>query len=106
VPGVAHASAAPGTAALSQLDIEAHGAGEWIVRSAAHARALHVYQLTPGDWLVSEVGRGSEGRGPDLAHALRALAAEAYAPAWWELVASELTEHARSSPPSRESGVR
>jgi hypothetical protein len=44
------------------------------VSTAGEERALHVYLLDSGDWLVSEVGRGSEGRGRDLAQALAALA--------------------------------
>ena len=52
------------------LVIETASPDEWIVTAPAGGRALHVYRLADGDWLVSEVGRGSEGRGPDLSAAL------------------------------------
>ena len=64
--------------------IESPSPDEWIVGTQTGERALHVYRVADGDWLVSEVGRGSEGRGTDLANALRALRADAPAPHWWD----------------------
>ncbi len=78
-------------AQLPSLDqrvvVEPRGPGEWIVAGPADGRSLHIFRLAPGDWLVSEVGRGNEGRGSGLREALVALAAEVCAPDWWELVA-------------------
>jgi hypothetical protein len=45
--------------------------------------SLHVYRLAHRDWLVSEVGRGNEGRGKNLTHALAALSAGVSPPDWW-----------------------
>jgi hypothetical protein len=49
-----------------------------------------VYRLAPADWLVSEVGRGSEGRGADLKQALAELSAGFPPPDWWDVVAGAL----------------
>jgi hypothetical protein len=46
----------------------------------ADGRALHVYKLGRDDWLVSEVGRDTEGCGPDLTHAVAELFAGVPAP--------------------------
>jgi hypothetical protein len=74
-----------------QVLVDARGPGEWIVGVPAGTRSLHVYRLTPADWLVSEVGRGSEGRGTDLGQALAALSAVvSSSPDWWEAVAGTL----------------
>ncbi len=73
-----------------RLLIEVRGRGEWIVDSPAGGRSLHVYRLAPSDWLVSEVGRDSEGRGSDLRQALAALSAGVSAPDWWELLVDTL----------------
>jgi hypothetical protein len=62
------------------------------VGTAAHARPLHLYKLGGDDWLVSEVGRDTEGRGPDLAHALAALFAGVRAPEWLNAVAASLND--------------
>jgi hypothetical protein len=74
------------------LAIETASPDEWIVTAPAGGRALHVYRLADGDWLVSEVGRGSEGRGPDLSAALIALRAGAPAPDWWGSIPSVIGE--------------
>lgn len=73
-----------------RLVVDVPGPGEWIVRVPAGGRSLHVYRLAPGDWLVSEVGRRSEGRGTDLREALARLSAGAPSPDWWNLVAVAL----------------
>jgi hypothetical protein len=39
--------------------------------------------VAPDDWRVSEVDRGSEGRGADLARALAALKVVEAATGWW-----------------------
>jgi hypothetical protein len=52
----------------------------------AGGRSLHVYRLSPADWLVSEVGAGNEGRGSDLKRALTALSVNVPSPDWWVLV--------------------
>jgi hypothetical protein len=74
-----------------QVVIEPQGAGEWIASGPPGGRALHVYRLAARDWLVSEVGRGSEGRGADLPAALAALAARVRPGAWWDGVAEALS---------------
>jgi hypothetical protein len=66
------------------------GPGEWIVDVPRHDRPLHVFRLGPADWLVSEVGRSSEGRGGDLSRALAALADGATLVGWGPLVADAL----------------
>jgi hypothetical protein len=53
---------------------------------------LHVYRLAPTDWLVSEVGRGSEGRGRNLRQALAALSAGVSSPDWWDLAVGVLDD--------------
>jgi hypothetical protein len=70
--------------------IEVRGRGEWIAESRSRDRALHVYRLSARDWLVSEVGRDSEGRGSTLSAALAALSAGVPAPDWWELLLDTL----------------
>ena len=77
--------------------VELRGPGEWIVGTRDGERALHVYRVAPGDWLVSEVGRGNEGRGSDLALALAALSAGISAPAWWTSVPAVLGDGNRAS---------
>ena len=73
------------------LLVELLGAGEWIVSLPACGRSLHVYRLDPADWLVSEVGRDSEGRGATLEQALARLSAAVSSPGgWWDLVAGAL----------------
>jgi hypothetical protein len=79
-----------------RLVIEARGRGEWIVSASDGGRPLHLYRMPGGDWLVSEVGRGNEGRGADLTQALAALGAGVRAPDWWESLPA-----AFDSPPSR-----
>ena len=59
-------------------------------RDDGAVRALHIYRLAPSDWLVSEVGRGNESRGPALADALAALAAGGVTLAWWRDVVTAL----------------
>jgi sarcosine oxidase gamma subunit len=73
-----------------EVVIDQCGPGEWIVAVPGHDRPLHVYRLGPADWLVSEVGRSSEGRGGDLSRALAALAAGAALVVWGRLVADAL----------------
>ena len=72
------------------VTIDAAGRDEWIVSGPQDARALHVYRVAADDWLVSEVGRGSEGRGSDLAQALAALSAVQPAMDWWHAVPAAL----------------
>ncbi len=74
----------------ARIVIEVSGKGEWIVDGPAGSRSLHVYRLAGADWLVSEVGRDSEGRGSDLERALAALSAGVSAPDWWELLLDTL----------------
>ena len=75
-----------GSARDEQVLVEVRGPGEWIVGSRAGGAWLHVYRLAPSDWLVSEVGRGNEGRGEDLNAALAGLRGGASVPDWWDLV--------------------
>jgi hypothetical protein len=70
--------------------IEVCGRGEWIADPALGGRSLHIYRLGAADWLVSEVGRDSEGRGSTLRAALAALSAGVSAPNWWELLLDTL----------------
>jgi len=70
--------------------VDVRGPGEWIVGVPAGGRSLHVYRLAPADWLVSEVGRGNEGRGTDLNQALAALSAGISSPDWWDVIARAL----------------
>jgi hypothetical protein len=72
------------------IPIEPRGPGEWIVVAPRGERSLHVYRLAPADWLVSEVGCGTEGQGRRLGDALTALAAGRSRPVWWELAAATL----------------
>jgi hypothetical protein len=70
--------------------VETRGPDEWIVSARVSGRALHVYRLTTEDWLVSEVGRDSEGRGSDLRRALVAMSDGGTTEGWWELVVDAL----------------
>ena len=70
--------------------VEVPGPGEWIVGAPTGGRQLHIYRVAPGDWLVSEVGRTTEGRGADLAAALAALSGISSAPGWWSSVPAAL----------------
>ncbi|HYB28854.1 MAG TPA: hypothetical protein VEF89_19735 [Solirubrobacteraceae bacterium] len=80
-----------------QVVVEPVGPGEWIVTLPEGARSLHVYELGAADWLVSEVGRGSEGRGTDVKRALQALSTGAPAPTWWASVPDAVDEGTKSS---------
>ena len=73
-----------------EIVVDERGPGEWIVEVPGHRRPLHVYRFGPFDWLVSEVGRTSEGRGVDLSRALAALSAGAALVVWGRLVADAL----------------
>lgn len=73
-----------------EVAVDQCGPGEWIVAVPGHDRPLHVYRLAPADWLVSEVGRSSEGRGGDLSRALAGLAAGATLVVWGRLLADAL----------------
>jgi len=75
--------------------VDAPGPGEWIVRASSGGRRLHVFQVAPDDWLVSEVGLGSEGRGTDVARALAALAENGRPHDWWRLVPAALEDATR-----------
>ncbi len=66
--------------------VEVRGAGEWIVGVPEGGRSLHVYRLEPGDWLVSEVGCPSEGRGSSLKSALAGLSVDVPPPDWWKVL--------------------
>jgi hypothetical protein len=68
------------------VTVEGRGPGEWIVGAPTGERRLHVYRVAADDWLVSEVGRGNEGRGADLARALAALAGNGPPRDWWRFV--------------------
>jgi hypothetical protein len=82
--------------------VDVRGPGEWVVGVSAHGRWLHVYRLAVADWLVSEVGRETEGRGPDLERALAALsAADVRAPDWWKAVPESLNGRELESVESR-----
>ena len=83
-----------------QLLIVALGAGEWIVTVPVGGRSLHVYELGPSDWLVSEAARGSEGRGTDLKQAVQTLSTSAAAPEWWAAVPQALDEKSKISRPA------
>ena len=74
----------------AELAVDARGSGEWIVAIPDEARSLHVYRLAPGDWLVSEVGRSSEGRGRDLREALTKLSGRPQLPGSLEALAATL----------------
>jgi hypothetical protein len=80
--------------------VDVRGPGEWVVGTPTDGRSLHVYKLGRADWLVSEVGRDTEGRGPDLQRALAALSAGVRAPDWWNAVAQSLNG---TEPPNAES---
>lgn len=79
-----------------QVTLEARGPGEWIVGVPAGARSLHVYRLAPADWLVSVVGRDSEGRGATPGQALAALSVRVPPEVWWEPAAEMLERAART----------
>jgi hypothetical protein len=70
----------------SLVAVDVRGPGEWIVGMPAGERSLHVYQLAPDDWLVSEVGHRNEGRATDLKQAIVALSAGGSIPDWWSVV--------------------
>jgi hypothetical protein len=70
--------------------VEVQGPGEWIVGTSSGGRSLHIYRVAQADWLVSEVGRGNEGRGADLPQALGALSAGGSASGWWSSVPAAL----------------
>ena len=85
------------------LVVDARGVEEWIVRPPSPGRALHVYRVAAGDWLVSEVGRANEGRGADVEQALTALA-EVQEPArWWRAVPRALEDADADGPMERPS---
>jgi len=69
-----------------RLVLERRGSDEWIVRAATDGRRLHVYRVGDGDWIVSEAGRDSVGRGRDLTRALSALASNDTRPERWDAV--------------------
>jgi hypothetical protein len=71
----------------NESSLRCAGRGEWVVGACAGGPSLHVYRLGRADWLVSEVGCDTEGRGLDLERALAALSARVGAPDWWNAVA-------------------
>jgi hypothetical protein len=73
-----------------RVAVDVRAPGEWIANAPPGGHSLHVYRLAPTDWLVSEVGRGNEGRGADLREALGALSAGAPPPDWWSAVVATL----------------
>ena len=77
------------------LAIEARGPGEWIIGAPSGGRRLHVYRVAGDDWLVSEVGRGSEGRGVDVGQALAALAGSGSPRDSWRFVPAALEDAIR-----------
>ena len=87
-----------------QLVVDVRGSDEWIVTSSDGARPLHVYRVGPADWLVSEVGRGTEGRGPDIRRALSALYDGRRRPEWADSLVDALdaldAEGGRSGDPT------
>ena len=72
--------------------IASPSADEWIVGERRGGRALHIYRVTPTDWLVSEAGRSNEGRGDELERALTALAGDGPGPTWWQSIPALLAE--------------
>src|ERR1700735_5276370 len=87
----------PPSADEQQVVIDPLGPGEWIVILPERSLSLHVYELGPADWLVSEVGRSSEGRGTDLKQALQELSTSASVPECWEAVPEALDEKSKTS---------
>lgn len=83
-------SQAPLPSLDERIVVEPRGPGEWIVDGPVGGRSLHVYRLAAADWLVSEVGRGNEGRASGLREALAMLSAGVSSPEWWDLVAEAL----------------
>jgi hypothetical protein len=75
-----------------RIVVEVRSPDEWIIGIPAGGRSLHVYRVAPADWLVSEVGRGNEGRGVDVEQALAELSAGGSAPAWWSSVPAALDD--------------
>jgi hypothetical protein len=75
-----------------RIVVEVWGPGEWIVSSPEGVRSLHVYRLAAADWLVSEVGRTTEGRGSDLQRALADLSSRGACPRWWGYVAADFSK--------------
>jgi hypothetical protein len=73
-----------------RLVLERRGSDEWIVRAATAGRYLHVYRVGDGDWIVSEVGRDSEGHGRHLSRALSAVASDDTRPNWCDAVPAAL----------------
>ncbi len=80
-----------------RIIVESPSPDEWIVGTRTGGRALHIYRVAGGDWLVSEVGRGTEGRGSDLTGALIALLAGAPAPDWWSSIPMAIGDASDSS---------
>lgn len=77
------------------LVVEARGPGEWIVGAPTGGRRVHVYRVAGDDWLVSEVGRGTEGHVVDVAQALTALAASGSSRDWWRFLPAALEDEIR-----------
>jgi hypothetical protein len=59
---------------------------ETVSGRACRLHALLRLPLPPGDWLVSEAGRRSEGQRTGLKQALAALSAGVSSPDWWDAV--------------------
>jgi len=81
---------APGEWGGDAIIVEVTNADEWIVTASCGGRSLHVFRVTAGDWLVSEVGRRTEGRGADLDEALAALSRAQPAADWWRGIPAAL----------------
>jgi hypothetical protein len=78
------------SSADQSIALDVRGLVEWIDGVTSGERPLHVYELAPSDWLVSEVGRTSEGRATDLKQAIDALSAQGAASDWWDVVPGTL----------------
>ena len=85
-----------GSAFEDQLVAERRGPAEWIVGAPRGGPSLHVYRIGPEDWLVSEVGRSTEGRGRDLERALADLDVAEWPARSWDAVAQALDIDGRS----------
>jgi hypothetical protein len=84
-----------------EVTVERREPAEWIVAAPRGGRALHVYRIGACDWLVSEVGRSTEGRETDLKRALAALDSAVWPAGTWDAIARALGEHDGSGLKSR-----
>jgi len=97
---VRDASDRPSPDPAESVTVDVRAPGEWIASGPGAGPSLHVYRLDDADWLVSEVGRHSEGRGDTLAAAIAALSLASAPPSWWSALAEMLDPDA-GVPPAR-----